>query len=115
MASQIVDELRARLRAQLHGMESFMERSAAPGRSCRLFFEPGWTPGPVLFSFARTDPPVIEVKPGQVMTLRQFEHASIAIDGKRSRGPRLGQNASRPQAAGRASRPSRWSILRPTR
>ena len=78
MASQIVDELRAttdavwaRLRAQLHGMESCMERSDAPGEwttrqvLCHLLFEPGWTPGPVLFSFATTDPPVIEVTPGQ--------------------------------------------------
>lgn len=96
MASQIVDELRAttdavwaRLRAQLHGMESYMERSDAPGEwttrqvLCHLLFEPGWTPGPVLFSFATTDPPVIEIEPGQthltperqMMTLRQFEHA----------------------------------------
>jgi hypothetical protein len=96
MASQIVNELRtttdavwARLSAQLHGMESYMERSDAPGEwttrqvLCHLLFEPGWRPGPLLFSFATTDLPVIEIKPGQMhltaerqmMTLRQFENA----------------------------------------
>jgi hypothetical protein len=96
MASQIVDELRtttdvvwARLSAQLHGMESYMERSDAPGEwttrqvLCHLLSEPGWRPVPVLFSFAPTDLPVIEIKPGQMsltperqmMTLPQFEHA----------------------------------------
>lgn len=96
MASRIVNELRAttdavwaRLSAQLHGMERYMERSDAPGEwttrqvLCHLLFEPGWRPGPVLFSFATTDLPVIEIKPGQVylnperqmMTLRQFENA----------------------------------------
>jgi hypothetical protein len=96
MASQIVDELRtttdvvwARLSAQLHGMESYMERSDAPGEwttrqvLCHLLSEPGWRPVPVLFSFAPTDLPVIDIKPGQMyltperqmMTLPQFEHA----------------------------------------
>jgi hypothetical protein len=96
MASQIVNELRAttdavwaRLSAQLHGMESYLERADAPGQwttrqvLCHLLLEPGWRPVPVLFSFARADLPLIEVKPGQVfltperqmMTLRQFENA----------------------------------------
>ena len=96
MANQIVNELRtrtdavwARLSAQLHGMESCMERSDAPEEwttrqvLCHLLFEPGWRPGPVLFSFAPADLPVIEIKPGQMyltperqmMTLRQFENA----------------------------------------
>lgn len=70
MASQIVTELRAttdavwaRLSAQLHGMESYMEGSDAPGEwttrqvLCHLLFEPGWRPGPVLFSFAPADLP----------------------------------------------------------
>jgi hypothetical protein len=96
MARQIVNELRAttdavwaRLSAQLHGMESYMERSDAPGEwttrqvLCHLLFEPAWRPGPVLFSFAPADLLVIEIKPSQMhltperqmMTLRQFEHA----------------------------------------
>jgi hypothetical protein len=96
MAGQIVNELRtttdavwARLRAQLHGMESYMERSDAPGEwttrqvLCHLLDEPGWRPGSVLFSFAHADPPVIDIRPGQMhltperqmMTLRQFENA----------------------------------------
>lgn len=96
MASQIVNELRAttdavwaRLSAQLRGMESYLEWSDAPGEwttrqvLCHLLFEPGWRPGPVLFSFATADLPVIELTPGQVyltperqvMTLRQFERA----------------------------------------
>jgi hypothetical protein len=96
MASQIVNELRAttdavwaRLSAQLRGMEPYMERSDAPGEwttrqvLCHLLFEPGWRPGPVLFSFATADLPVIEIRPGQMylnperqmMTLRQFEKA----------------------------------------
>jgi hypothetical protein len=96
MASQIVDALRAttdaawaRLRAQLHGMESHLERADAPGQwttrqvLCHLLFEPGWRPVPVLFSFATADVPLFEIKPGQMclnperqmMTLRQFEHA----------------------------------------
>jgi 8-oxo-dGTP pyrophosphatase MutT (NUDIX family) len=70
-------------------MESCMERSDAPEEwttrqiLCHLLFEPGWRPGPVLFSFAPVDLPVIEIKPGQIyltperqmMTLRQFENA----------------------------------------
>lgn len=96
MASPILRELRAttdavwaRLSAQLHGMESYMERSDAPGEwttrqvLCHLLFEPGWRPGPVLFSFASADLPLIEIKPGQVhltperqmMTLQQFRSA----------------------------------------
>jgi hypothetical protein len=96
MARQIVSELRTttdavwgRLSAQLHGMESYMERSDAPGEwttrqvLCHLLFEPGWRPGAVLFSFATADLPLIEIRPGQthltperqMMTLRQFEHA----------------------------------------
>ena len=96
MASAILTELRAttdvvwaRLTAQLHGMESYMERSDAPGEwttrevLCHLLFPPGWRPGPVLFSFVSSDVPLIEIKPGQVhltperqmMTLRQFRTA----------------------------------------
>jgi hypothetical protein len=57
MANQIVNELRtttdavwARLSAQLHGMESCMERSDVPEAwttrqvLCHLLFEPGWRP-----------------------------------------------------------------------
>src|SRR5512144_2906792 len=93
MASQIVDELRAttdavwaRLRAQLNGMEPYMERSDAPGEwttrqvLSHLLFEDGWKPVPVLESFANHDLPLIEINPGlaevtperQKMTLKEF-------------------------------------------
>lgn len=96
MASQMIAELRTttdavwgRLNAQLEGMEPYMERSDAPGEwttrqvLCHLLFAPGWRPVPVLYAFAATDPPLIEIRPGQVqvtperqmMTLRQFRHA----------------------------------------
>jgi hypothetical protein len=47
-------------------MESYLERSDAPGQwttrqvLCHLLFEPGWRPVPVLFSFATADLPLIE-------------------------------------------------------
>jgi hypothetical protein len=96
MASQVVDELRAttdavwaRLCAQLEGMEPYMERSDAPGEwttrqvLCHLLLGPGWRPVPVLFAFAATNLPVIEIEPGrtevtperQVMSLKQFRKA----------------------------------------
>jgi len=96
MASQIINEVRtttdvvwARLSAQLHGLEPHMERSDAPEEwptrqvLCHLLAEPGWRPVPVLFSFATTNLPVIEIKQGQMnltperemMSLRHFEGA----------------------------------------
>lgn len=96
MASPIVDELRIttdavwrRLSAQLQGMECHMERSDGPGEwttrqvLCHLLGAPGWRPVPVLARFAITDPPVIEIRPGQthltperqMMKLQQFKNA----------------------------------------
>lgn len=96
MASPIISELRARtdeawtrLTAQLQGMEPYLERCDAPGEwtarqvLCHLLYEPGWRPVAVLFTFATTDLPLIDIKPGQtcvtperqMMTLAQFKNA----------------------------------------
>ncbi|HET7875926.1 MAG TPA: DinB family protein [Methylomirabilota bacterium] len=96
MASPIVAALRkkadaawANLSRQLEGMEPYMERSNAPGQwttrqvLCHLLFEPGWGPVATLKTFSATDPPVIDVAPGQTkvtserqkMTLKQFKEA----------------------------------------
>ncbi len=60
-----------------------IKRVEVPEESIHVLFEPGWRPGPVLFSFATADLPAIEIKPGQMyltperqmMTIRQFENA----------------------------------------
>lgn len=91
-----VKDLRARsdkawvnLRAQLHGMDPYLDRSDAPGQwttrevLCHLLFEPGWKPVPLLKTFATTDLPVVHVNPGdaevtpdrKTMTLKQFTAA----------------------------------------
>ena len=102
MASQIVNELRTttdaawgKLSAQLQGMESYLERSDAPGEwttrqvLCHLLGAPGWRPVPLLSTFVRVEPgealalPVIDVTPGQchvtperqMMKLQQFRNA----------------------------------------
>ena len=96
MAHAKVTELRARsdkawaaLRAQLHGMEPYLDRSDAAGQwttrevLCHLLFEHGWKPVPVLKTFSTTNLPVIEINPGGVdvtgdrktMTLKQFTDA----------------------------------------
>src|SRR5260370_22620509 len=76
--SQISGELRTRteagwdrLSAQLQGMEYYMERPDAPAEwtarpvLCHLLGEPGWRPVSVLSTFATTELPLIEIKPGQ--------------------------------------------------
>jgi len=101
MAHPKVKDIRARsdkawahLRAQLQGMEPYLDKSDLPGQwttrevLCHLLFEPGWKAVPVLRSFADTDLPVIDVKPGdadvtperKAMTLKQF---TDALDGQR--------------------------------
>src|SRR3989337_442560 len=96
MAHAKVDELRARsdkawarLRAQLQGMEPYLDKSDAPGQwttrevLCHLLFEPGWKPVPLLKTFADKNLPVIDIKPGDTdvsgerntMTLKQFADA----------------------------------------
>lgn len=101
MAHAKVKELRARsdkawgqLRAQLQGMEPYLDRSDEPGQwttrevLCHLLFEHEWKPVPLLKRFADRDLPVIEVKPGdthvtperKAMTLRQF---ADALEGQR--------------------------------
>ena len=96
MAHAKVNELRAKsdkawaqLRAQLQGMEPYLDKSDAPGQwttrevLSHMLFEPGWKPVPLLKTFAHQNLPVIDVKPGdtdasgerQTMTLKQFADA----------------------------------------
>ena len=96
MAHPRVKELRAcsdkawaHLRAQLQGMDPYLDRSDSPGEwtarevLCHLLEEPGWKPAALLKSFAVKDLPVIEIKPGdtfltperKTMTLKQFKDA----------------------------------------
>src|SRR5262250_2844330 len=80
------DKAWAHLRAQLHGMDPYLDRSDIPGEwtarevLCHLLFEPGWKPVPLLKTFAVTDLPVVHVNPGdadvtgnrKTMTFKQF-------------------------------------------
>ena len=96
MACVTVNDLRGRtnkawgqLRAQLQGMEPYLDRSDAPGQwttrevLCHLLFEPGWKPVPLLKTFADTNLPVVNIDPGLVevtaerkdMTLKQLADA----------------------------------------
>ena len=96
MAHAKVKELRtqsdkawAQLRAQLRGMEPYLDQSDAPGQwttrevLSHLLFESGWKPVPLLKTFAHQNLPVIEINPGLVdvtgerksMTLKQFADA----------------------------------------
>ena len=87
------DKAWAHLRAQLHGMDPYLDRSDIPGEwtarevLCHLLFEPGWKPVPLLKTFAVTDLPVVHVNPGdadvtgdrKTMTLKQF---TAALEGQ---------------------------------
>jgi hypothetical protein len=96
MAHAKVNELRARsekawanLKAQIHGLEPYLDKSDAPGQwtarevLCHLLFEPGWKPVPQLKAFADKNLPVIDINPGdtdvsgerKTMTLKQFADA----------------------------------------
>src|SRR5712692_687964 len=96
MAHATVNDLRGRankawtqLRAQLQGMEPYLDKSDAPGEwttrevLSHLLFEPGWKPVPQLKAFAHQNLPVIDVKPSEMdasgerktMTLKQFADA----------------------------------------
>jgi len=84
----------SRLKAQLQGMEPYLDRNDAPGQwttrevLCHLLFEPGWKPVPLLKRFAVTDLPLVQVDPGllamtperKAMTLKQL---SDALDAQR--------------------------------
>jgi hypothetical protein len=96
MAHAKVNELRARsdkawaqLRAQLQGMEPYLDKSDAPGQwttrevLSHMLFESGWKPVPLLKTFAHQNLPLIEINPGLVdvtaerktMTVKQFADA----------------------------------------
>jgi hypothetical protein len=93
MASTVVRNLEAQadaawasLTAQLEGMAPFLDRADEPGEwttrqvLSHLMFPPSWDMVAVLRSFAHTDPPLIEIEPGdpfltaerRTMTLPQF-------------------------------------------
>jgi hypothetical protein len=83
------DKAWAQLRAQLQGMEPYLDKSDAPGQwttrevLSHMLFEHGWKPVPLLKTFAHQNLPVIDVKPGdtdtsgerKTMTLKQFVDA----------------------------------------
>ena len=93
MASPMVSELKrkseaaaANLSKQLQGMESYLDKSDAPGEwttrqvLCHLLADPNAKPVAMLKSFSASNLPVIEIKPGeasvtperQKMTLTQL-------------------------------------------
>jgi len=87
------DKAWANLRAQLHGMDPYLDRSDAPGQwttrevLCHLLFEPGSKPVNLLKTFATKDLPVVHINAGdaevtpdrKTMTLKQF---SAALEGQ---------------------------------
>jgi len=87
------DKAWASLRAQLHGMDPYLDRSDAPGQwttrevLCHLLFEPGAKPVNLLKTFATKDLPVVHINAGdaevtadrKTMTLKQF---SAALEGQ---------------------------------
>jgi len=87
------DKAWANLRAQLHGMDPYLDRSDAPGQwttrevLCHLLFEPGWKPVHLLKTFAIKDLPVVHINPGdaevtadrKIMTVKQF---TAALEGQ---------------------------------
>jgi hypothetical protein len=87
------DKAWANLRAQLHGMDPYLDRSDAPGQwttrevLCHLLFEPGSKPVRLLKTFSTKDLPVVHINPGdaevtpdrKTMTLKQF---SAALEGQ---------------------------------
>ena len=93
MATQTVRDLEAKsdaawknLKAQLAGLEPYLERADAPGEwtarevLSHLMFSDGWKPGPLLASFSDRNLPTIEIEPGdnfltparRAMTLKQL-------------------------------------------
>ena len=78
MASAVVNELRkksddaaANLARQLQDMEPHLDSADAPGEwttrevLCHLLAEPDWNPVAELKSFATSNPPLIEIEPGE--------------------------------------------------
>ena len=78
MASTVVSELKkksdaaaANLARQLQDMEPYLDKSDAPGEwttrqvLCHLLAEPDWRPVATLKSFATSNLPLVEIKPGE--------------------------------------------------
>ena len=89
MAHATVNDLRGRtskawgqLRAQLQGMEPYLDKSDAPGQwttrevLCHLLFEPGWKRAALLDRFAVTDMPVVDITPGVAKRLAKIRQAA---------------------------------------
>jgi diadenosine tetraphosphatase ApaH/serine/threonine PP2A family protein phosphatase len=78
------DAAAANLKRQLEGMESYLERSDAPGEwttrevLCHLLFEPGWNPSSLLKTFAERDLPVVDISPGS--TNLTLERQTMTLD-----------------------------------
>jgi hypothetical protein len=78
MASAVVDELKkksdtaaANLARQLQDMDPYLDKSDAPGEwttrqvLCHLLAEPDRKPVSTLKTFATSNPPLVEIKPGE--------------------------------------------------
>lgn len=91
MAGPVLKALRERseaaaqaLRAQLAGMEAYLDRSDAPGEwtvrqvLCHLLFDPGWDPVPVLQRFREQDLLKIDVIPGRVTVTPERRRMTLA-------------------------------------
>ena len=91
MASPTVSDLRrkseaaaANLSKQLRGMEPYLDKSDAPGEwttrqvLCHLLADPGSKPVAMLRSFATSNLPVIEIKPGDAPVTPERQNMTLA-------------------------------------
>jgi hypothetical protein len=78
------DAARERLGRQLQGMEAHLERTHAPGQwtarevLCHLLGEPGADLGALLDRFSATEPPLVEIVPGQVTITAERRRMTLA-------------------------------------
>jgi hypothetical protein len=78
------DAARERLGRQLDGMQAHLERTHAPGQwtarevLCHLLGEPGADPAALLDRFSATDPPLVEIVPGQVTVTAERRRMTLA-------------------------------------
>src|SRR5262249_11157787 len=78
------DAARERLGRQLQGMEAHLERTHAPGQwttrevLCHLLGEPGADLVALLECFSATDPPLVEIIPGQVTVTAERRRMTVA-------------------------------------
>ena len=78
------DTARERLGRQLEGMQAHLERTHAPGQwtarevLCHLLGEPGADPAALLDRFSATDPPLVEIVPGQATVTAERRRMTLA-------------------------------------